>query len=831
MENARLEHKLIVPAHLVPLNALQNFTVSLKNDEGEMVDYAYYYIDYAQNLYYFDRGDLGQIYKTFPYLTIEDRRSAPLMNSSNIVTNKGLGLTFTGKLRENQQPVADALINGLGYGQLKAHPRFGKTVVMVNVVCRLGLKTLMLSHQIDLAKQAYDKFLQYTNVAELEAVAGRKIVGIVDKWEDMLKFDVCIMPYQKFVSGKDKEVWLDKLRNQFGLIFIDECFEYSTKVTLANGSQENIGKLVSRLLNGDNIHVMSYNDETKIWEPKRVSGYSKKRATNEWVRVGLGGSSGVLCSPNHGWYLEGYKKTRADELKIGDRVMVLPNNDGRISYPRALGEWQKQLIYGGVLGDFHLQSTKNRARVKVVQGKKQEEYYKYKEKILGDYLRADTKEYLQGYSKVGTCSNNSLSSVEILDIQNVWEQQPEMFIKLMDDRAWAFLFMDNGSYSNSSARLHINRLDEKDASIVVKVLNERFNINTVLKDYKGCTITFSVADYDIFCERVGKYFHPSMKYKLRKDFIFEEGYDDSQNHSLETVTSLSKKPIKDKSPMMYNIQVDDNHNYLVGSAKFLVSNCHKVKADTYAHTVSSFNSKFRYGVSGTTELKNNMHLLGLHVLGPVVVEGHGDQLPFSVTTYNTGVAVAIRPGKMFFTMALSYLAGHDGRNQFMLSVIKPWLEAGHTIIATSERTGHCDWFADQIKKLGFTAEAYHAKRFKTKNQREEMLERVRNGKTQAMIAMRSMVLGLDIPRATGFFNLLPTAHPQNYFQEFSRVRTPYEVNDEQGNVQFIKSQGWVIDFRDNHHILKACYRVRRRVYQEENATEINDDLSDEQRGY
>jgi len=140
MEKAFLEHKLIVPAHLVPLNALDAFKVTLKNQDDEQVDYTFYDIDYDNNLYYFERGDLGRIYQVFSHLQIEDRRSRPRMKSSSTVTEQGVGLTFTGTLRDNQKDVADFLVNGLGYGQLKAHPRFGKTVVMVNYRLQTRLK-------------------------------------------------------------------------------------------------------------------------------------------------------------------------------------------------------------------------------------------------------------------------------------------------------------------------------------------------------------------------------------------------------------------------------------------------------------------------------------------------------------------------------------------------------------------------------------------------------------------------------------------------------------------------------------------------------------------
>lgn len=818
-------HKLIVPAHLVPFNALDAFKVTLKNQEGEPVEYAFYHIDHQNGLYYFDRGDLNTIYKVFSHIKIEDRRSAPIMESSNVATEYGMGLTFTATLKPNQQHVADMLSSEqLTYGQLNAHPRFGKTVVMVAVTCKLRLKTLFLSHQIDLAKQAYERFVQMTNVTDLEYEMGKQVVGLVEEWDDLSKFDVAIMPYQKFVSGKNADEMLKKYRNQFGLIFVDECFHYDTQVTLDSGQKIPIGKMVNLIIHGHHFEVRAYNPTSNTWESKRVIGYHKSRNEEKWLRISLGGSSGVLCTANHGWYKEGYLKTEARDLKVGDFIMVNPTDGSRISYPPALGDWQRQLIYGGLLGDLSITSTSNRARVKVVQGEKQRDYFMYKITILGKLIRADHYEGVSGYKQGSTTLNvSSLSSVEIKAIADKWKSSPSEVLDCMDDRAWAFAFMDNGSYTTSNARLHINRLDFKTAIIVCQKFNERFSGEATVKDYKGPTITIPMETFRRFSERIRKYVPEQLRYKVPfGEDHYIEGYDDSKNYSLEVVTNISEKAVNNKSPYRYNISVEDHHNYLVGSAGFLVSNCHKVKAETYTQVVSSFNPKYRYGVSGTTELKGDYHLLNNHILGPVVVEGHGDQLPCAVTTYNTGVNVPIRPSKLFFTMALNYLAKHDARNEFMFTVIKQYLAAGHTIIAVSDRAGMCDHFAEITRKAGYTAESYHAKRFKSKDQREEMLNRVRNGQTQAMFAMRSMVLGLDIPRALTFFNLLPTAHPQNYFQEFSRVRTPFE----DPVTGFKKTAGYIVDFRDNHHILKACYKTRRKEYIRNNFNVV-DDLSDE----
>jgi superfamily II DNA or RNA helicase len=68
-----------------------------------------------------------------------------------------------------------------------------------------------------------------------------------------------------------------------------------------------------------------------------------------------------------------------------------------------------------------------------------------------------------------------------------------------------------------------------------------------------------------------------------------------------------------------------------------------------------------------------------------------------------------------------------------------------------------------------------------------------------------MTTGIDIPRATVFLNLLPTANGPSYYQEFCRVRTPNGGKD----------KAFIIDFVDDHPIAVACSKTRRKVYEKE----------------
>lgn len=51
---------------------------------------------------------------------------------------------------------------------------------------------------------------------------------------------------------------------------IDGCFQYKSKVMLANGKTETIGKIVNNKLN---VEVLSYNKKTNRIESKKVIGY------------------------------------------------------------------------------------------------------------------------------------------------------------------------------------------------------------------------------------------------------------------------------------------------------------------------------------------------------------------------------------------------------------------------------------------------------------------------------------------------------------------------------------------------------------------------------
>lgn len=240
----------------------------------------------------------------------------------------------------------------------------------------------------------------------------------------------------------------------------------------------------------------------------------------------------------------------------------------------------------------------------------------------------------------------------------------------------------------------------------------------------------------------------------------------------------------------------------------LIDEIHRGSAPRYSQIINAMNSYYRYGVSGTIERKDDMHIINYFVVGPVIAQGKSDQIMCQVIVRRTNVAIPYDASdrKRFWTQSLGFLAKHKDRNQMILDDIYTYANAGHGCMVLCDRTEQIDYLTRKLKEKGIAAEAYHRDIFgNNEKAREACLKRMRSGQSSVLVAYRTMTLGLDIPRLTVLFNASPTANKPNYYQEVCRVRTPYPGK----NIAFI------FDYLDNHYVMTACYQARKKVYEQE----------------
>ena len=166
-------------------------------------------------------------------------------------------------------------------------------------------------------------------------------------------------------------VFINQLREKIGVMF--GCFHYDTRVTLADGTQEKIGKIVNQRLP---VEVLSYDFERGELVAKPVTGWFDNGVAERFLqftveRGGRNGRAQFAVTENHmistpgGW-------RPAGELVTGDRVLQ--------AVPELLSTRQWELVLGGLMGDGALSPTRsaNGARFRWGHGAKQAAYGDWK---------------------------------------------------------------------------------------------------------------------------------------------------------------------------------------------------------------------------------------------------------------------------------------------------------------------------------------------------------------------------------------------------------------------------------------------------------------------
>ena len=144
-------------------------------------------------------------------------------------------------------------------------------------------------------------------------------------------------------------IFINQLREKIGVMF--GCLSYNTRVTLADGTQEKIGKIVNQKMD---VEVLSYDPDLGEIVPKRVVNWFDNGVTDHFLQFtvakpGGNGRAQMSLTENHlvrtpgGW-------REAGEIVAGDRVML--------SQPHRLSPQQWQIVLGGLMGDGALSPSR-----------------------------------------------------------------------------------------------------------------------------------------------------------------------------------------------------------------------------------------------------------------------------------------------------------------------------------------------------------------------------------------------------------------------------------------------------------------------------------------
>jgi recombination protein RecA len=418
---------------------------------------------------------------------------------------------------------------------------------------------------------------------------------------------------------KTTAIFINQLREKVGVMF--GCMSYGTRVTLADGSQEKIGKIVNQRLN---LEVLSYDPEQDRVVPRRIVNWFNNGRTERFLQFTVAKSGGngraqFAATENHlvrtpgGW-------REAGELLPGDRVAIAET--------MRLSPSQLQVILGSLMGDGCLSPTtrgRSGTRFRMGQGAKQAAYLDWKVEMLGNIPASRSTD------AKGAVFADFHPLPELAELHDAvyfgggkkhltWE-----YLKSLTPLALAVWYMDDGSFTLRSKGLpERTRGGTGRIEICVEAMSpgSRQRLVQYLQDSRGLdvkliergarrvsVVQFTTASTEKFQRLVAPYVHPSMGYKLLPRF---RGRFRAQPEFTAPEMGLAPAVILDihvkpptRSMNRFDIEVEGSHNYFVDGVMV-----HNSPETTTGGRALKFYSSVRLDVRRIETLKDGTEPVG-----------------------------------------------------------------------------------------------------------------------------------------------------------------------------------------------------------------------------
>ena len=366
-------------------------------------------------------------------------------------------------------------------------------------------------------------------------------------------------------------IFINQLREKIGVIY--GCLSYGTRVTLADGTQEKIGKIVNQKLP---VEVLSYDPALDAVVPRRIVNWFDNGVTEGFLQftVARGGGNGraqFACTPNHkirtpgGW-------REAQELVAGDRVLQLQ--------ARRLSSLQWEVVLGGLMGDGALSSTRSGhgARFRFAHGPRQTVYCDWKASLFAN-VRSSRSTNAAGVVSHDVSPLPELAALRQAVYVGGKKVFSEDYLKQLTPLSLALWYMDDGSFALRAKGLQARTRDGSGRSDIcveamepssrerlVAHLADTWGIRPKLFSRAGkATLVFAKDETAKLHALIAPFVHPSMEYKLlpryRGRFSVEPVFAPVRRELVAMpIVSIAPKP-PTRSMHRFDIEVEGTHNY------------------------------------------------------------------------------------------------------------------------------------------------------------------------------------------------------------------------------------------------------------------------------
>jgi recombination protein RecA len=458
-----------------------------------------------------------------------------------------------------------------------------------------------------------DSVAALTPRAEIEGEMGDAHVG--------LQARLMSQALRKLTANLSKSktvcIFINQLREKIGVMF--GCFSYSTRVTLADGTQEKIGKIVNQRLP---VEVLSYDPEVDAVVPKRVTNWYDNGPTEEFLRFTVAKGSGngrsqFAATANHlirtpgGW-------REAQDITPGDRVLQ--------AVTHRLSDLQREVVLGGLMGDGALSPTRSGhgARFRWGHGEAQTEYADWKGELFGNLSVS------RSTNAKGAVFHDVQPLPELAELRSAVYIEgrkvlSEDYLKALTPLALAVWYQDDAEFvlrtegrqartegGRGRVEICVESIESGSRARLQRYLADTWGLEAELVD-KGArkvpVLRFTAAETAKLHALIAPFIHPSMEYKLlpkfRGRFAVEPVFAPAHQALVPVPVVEIRRQDPGRQTHRFDIEVEGTHNYFVDGVMV-----HNSPETTPGGRALKFYSSTRLDIRRIESLKDGVEVVG-----------------------------------------------------------------------------------------------------------------------------------------------------------------------------------------------------------------------------
>ena len=405
-------------------------------------------------------------------------------------------------------------------------------------------------------------------------------------------------------------IFINQLREKVGIVY--GCFSYNTRVTLADGRQELIGRIVNQKLP---VEVLSFDQETGRIVSRRVVNWFDNGKTDEFLRFtvakqGGNGRAQFSATRNHlvrtpgGW-------REAGTLSEGDRVLQLATV--------LLSEFQMEVIRGGLMGGTGLSRAGNgvSSRARWCHGPRQVDYAQWKADLFAT-PGTSVSAHAGGGLEVSTAPLTEVGALH----DDVYagaagtrgaKRFTADFLKTVGPLGLAVWYQDGFDFTAGRATVCVDAMEPETQERVAQWLRDSWNLPCELTSRRAlqsrCIVLTTEATASLHA-LIAPFVHPSMADKLlpryRGRFGVEAVFAPPRRTLLPMpIIKIEAKPPNGRRTHRFDIEVAGSHNYFVDGV--MVHNSPEV---TPGGRALKFYSSVRLDIRRVESIKDGAEVIG-----------------------------------------------------------------------------------------------------------------------------------------------------------------------------------------------------------------------------